>query len=555
MDNFALDNFSAEEQQTFLESFQSYLRYDADRDFVVDFDKVYSVVGFGQKCHAKRLLVKYLKLNTDYTVSSGASPTGTGRNREIIMLTPAAFRYFSMVASTSKSRDICKYYLKLEAMAFKRVDHALQQLNSDVANASAKIAELERQINNRKRRTMNYSTGSTIYIVRETPTLFKVGSSDDMTSRAKKYYTHSNQSIIVYTRRCHDGRFVERAIHKRFSKHRYEDMEDWFVVAFDTLRKGVEEVIKCLEGDLSSEYTLHESLQTAEIEVGVAPNETNQTNDVMANTEDADATPEDATEGDAVVPPNADAETAQKDLIDDATFNRFLEECYDIVEGDSVKWVEMSARYRLWARCTKKYRDAIAKHMMDRGYRQTRTSEDRELVKEIAYAGLRLKQLPPFTAIPESTGTERFMSDRCIRTVTGGTPMKHLREAYVEWKRAASDAGYELTSDDSKELSMYCRKEFVQSVIYDGSKMAYGFYGVALKDRGDHASSSSRGRSTKVQQLHPDTLDIIREYDSLSDAAKAIGCSPSVMCMGIKHQKLINGCRFRKAEAAQQPTA
>ncbi len=553
MDTFALDNFSAEEQQTFLDSFQSYLRYDADRDFVVDLEKVYRIVGFAQKGHAKRLLVKYLKLNTDYTISPCAADTRGGHNREIIMLTPAAFRYFSMVASTSKSRDICKYYLKLEAMAFKKVDHALQQLNGDVANASAKIAELERQINNRKRRTMNYSSGSTIYIVRETPTLFKVGSSDDMTSRAKKYYTHSNQSIIVYTRRCQDCRFVERAIHKRFSKNRYEDREDWFVVAFETLRKGVEEVIECLEGDLSPEYTLHESLQNAEA-VGVAEDD-QAAADKKNDDPDADATPDDETEGDA----EEEVPSTAKDLIDDATFDRFLEECYDVVEGHSVKWVEMSARYRLWARCTKKYRDAIAKHMMDRGYRQTRTSEDRELVKALAYVGLRPKPLLPFTASPESTSTERFMSECCIRTVTGGTPMKHLREAYVKWKRAASDAAsYELTSDDSKELSLYCRKEFVQSVIYDGGKMAYGFYGVSLKDRADHertSSTSSRGRSTKVQQLHPDTQEIIREHDSLIDAAKAIGCSPSAMCMGIKHQKIINGFRFRKAEAPQQPTA
>lgn len=531
MDTFALDNFSAEEQQTFLESFQSYLRYDAYRDFVVNLDKVYNMIGFTQKANAKRLLLKYLKPNTDYTVSSGASSTGTGRNREIIMMTPAAFRYFSMVASTSKSRDICKYYLKLEAMAFKRVDHALQQLNGDVTNASAKIAELERQLNSMKHRTTNYASGSTVYIARETPTLFKVGSSEDMTSRAKKYYT-SNQALVVYTRRCKDCRCIERVIHSKFAKYAYDNRVDLFNVPFEQLRQGVEEVIEFIEGELSPEYTLRVHNEVPQLEETTA-----QTVDEEKDTDTSAA---------------VQTTTSPRGLpvICGETFDRFLEQCFDFVEGGVVSCVELSARYRLWGRCTSHYKDALAKHMMERGYDPVHSNR----VNSLAYVGLQSKPLPPFTVNSDSADMARFICDCCVPHVTIGVSLKQLRETYIKWKQA-SDAEYQLTSADSKNLSMYCNTEFVTAVVYENKKMQYGFYGVCLKSRANPSGPSTHGNNKVVQQLHPDTGDVIREYDSITAAAKAVGCSIAGISLSIKRQTAIMGHRFRKvaATAPQQP--
>jgi hypothetical protein len=64
------ENFNNMEQQIFVASFYSFLHYDSKKDFVIDLDKVWKWVGFGQKVKAKVLLEKNFSLNKDYIIIS-----------------------------------------------------------------------------------------------------------------------------------------------------------------------------------------------------------------------------------------------------------------------------------------------------------------------------------------------------------------------------------------------------------------------------------------------------------------------------------------------------
>ena len=52
--------FTDSQQQMFAASFYCYLNYDAKKDHIIDFDKIWKWVGFARKDSAKKLLEKIL---------------------------------------------------------------------------------------------------------------------------------------------------------------------------------------------------------------------------------------------------------------------------------------------------------------------------------------------------------------------------------------------------------------------------------------------------------------------------------------------------------------
>ncbi len=73
--------FTHDEQQMFVASFYGFLKYDQEKDFVVDFDDVWKWCGFLKKGNAKKILTKHFTVDTDYKVkrvaaevSAAASP-------------------------------------------------------------------------------------------------------------------------------------------------------------------------------------------------------------------------------------------------------------------------------------------------------------------------------------------------------------------------------------------------------------------------------------------------------------------------------------------------
>ncbi|NDE17617.1 hypothetical protein EBZ80_22095, partial [bacterium] len=72
-------NFKEDEQHLFLATFFCYLNYDVDSSFVVNLDNIWKWIGFSRKDHAKRLLDKYFKINTDYIVENIDSMTDLSR--------------------------------------------------------------------------------------------------------------------------------------------------------------------------------------------------------------------------------------------------------------------------------------------------------------------------------------------------------------------------------------------------------------------------------------------------------------------------------------------
>lgn len=555
-----VNEFTSDEQRLFVHNFQCYLRCDADKDFVIDFDKVYRWVGFGQKVHAKRVLSKHFQEGAHFLVSrsgeqdrDGKTSAHGGHNKETIMLTPNAFKEFCMRADTEKAREVRSYYIKMERLVFKGMELALQKANERYMSAQEKIRALEHDLKKYQgRKKQRYELGDTVYIVKERgiSNLYKVGCSENMNSREMSYFCHSNQCVIVYTRRSKNCKFLEKAVHNRFERHRYQGRVEWFQIPFEELRQGLEDIQVLLEGELSPHFTFDQaaledvspsSLQmnaphvesVVEIPELAAPADGIQARGVIMQQDTSEDEEEVVVENISPPPPN---------------FEKFFEECYDKVEGEKASWVEMGARYRLWSRSTNNHREGLSTFLQEHGFKETFLFDPKTKTNSIAYLGLRMKPLPRFTLTQNSSEVEQFLFACCKPTVTGRITIKQLREAFFEWKKREDPDYAFVTRADTRAIKAYCNQRFLASTVHDGSRIRFGYYGVCMKGCEDVGRKTKPRNRKEVEQVHPSSGEVLRTYDSITHAAQEVGVTIAAISVAISAQKRCKGFVFRRKE-------
>lgn len=156
------NNFTNYEQQLFLSSFYCYLKYDSQKDFVIDLDNVWKWLDFSSKHKAKELLNKYFVINKDYkflltptgeqSFASGSKKDSRGgHNKEIIMLNVDTFKKFCLKAGTKKADEIHEYFIKLENIMFEVTKEECDELTQQLQQIeNIKNKEMEEKINRQK---------------------------------------------------------------------------------------------------------------------------------------------------------------------------------------------------------------------------------------------------------------------------------------------------------------------------------------------------------------------------------------------------------------------
>ena len=153
------ETFTETQQQLFVASLYCFLNHHPTDDFVIDFDTVWTWMGFTQKVNAKRVLEKHFILNTDYKIllfrSEEQKDKHGGHNKETIMLNILTFKRFCIKADTKKANEIHEYFINLEELLqtivleesnelklqLEQVNHHLVQTQQD----TEKRIQLERQ--------------------------------------------------------------------------------------------------------------------------------------------------------------------------------------------------------------------------------------------------------------------------------------------------------------------------------------------------------------------------------------------------------------------------
>lgn len=139
------NELGTEYAQHFNKQYQLFLHYDQQKSaFVIDFDKVWCLMGFLNKSNAKRSLlnnkafvidvdyiaknVQDMMISADYQVRSHG-----GSNKITILLNYSTFKQFCLVADTPKAQENRLYVGKIERVAYLYIEANAWKASQDIA--------------------------------------------------------------------------------------------------------------------------------------------------------------------------------------------------------------------------------------------------------------------------------------------------------------------------------------------------------------------------------------------------------------------------------------
>ena len=542
------EEFSTEEQKLFVNNFRSYLTYDQEKDYVIDFETVTKFIGFTRKNDAKRVLLKHFNQNEDYTIITDGllqveqhefllrqppqqkDPRG-GHNKETIMLTPNGFKDFCMKANTEQAHRIRKYYIKMETILFKHINEKLEHTNKELKIANDKVKRLEVEFSKiGKRPKKHYELGDNVYIIKDFTKInvYKVGSTENLNTRIHNYNCHisgDDNSRIVYTKECKNRLVLEKAVHHKFKDFTYNSRHDWFEgIDFETLRTAIDDIQLMLDGELSK-FTIDDDFKS-------------NTNIIKEQIEPI--------------------QQPQKELFvfnNPNNFDKFIDECCIISTEETITpWIEINSKYRLWARATdNKFKEELAAYLTSKGFERTTVYDPETKTNFMGYNKITIAPPEPIRISDYPTDIELFIYENFKASNTGRVSKNDIYNTYFEWMFYRDSTFEKISFKDRKHLTAYFNAHFFGSIIHDGNRRRYGYYGVTLT--GDKEKIGLRinlGNRKPVEQIDPETKEVIRTFASLTTASHHTGIQIPKLSSCISNNKLCNGYFYRKKDITNE---
>ena len=261
--------FNNEQQQLFVASFYCYLNHDSEKDFVIDIDDIWKWIGFSRKDNLKRVLVKNFTKDIDYKIIMVSSKyeyvtiqsdekdihksveqhmefnkelrrseeqafNNRAHNKEQILLNTDTFKALCMLAGTEKSKEIRKYYLKLENVfqdiikeESNELRNQLEQKNTIITNV---INDSKKHKHNIILQEYNYDC-NIVYIIKvktlENKYVIKIGESRrGITGRYNEHKAKYPECLILDCFLVKRSRDFEKFIHKKLNSYKYNKLSN-----------------------------------------------------------------------------------------------------------------------------------------------------------------------------------------------------------------------------------------------------------------------------------------------------------------------------------------
>jgi phage anti-repressor protein len=217
------NEFTTEEQQIFVRSFHMYLLYgNDDTKFVVKLDDVWLLMGFSSKGTAKRALVKDFDENEDFTtikkmLVDSAKQVHGGHNKEEIMMNVNTFKAMCMIAQTENGKKVRKYYIKMESIFFKYIEHKNKQIILTIEENAKKTLELDHH-NTLKNSNKNTPCVYLLKITFENDDNFivKIGETDDIEQRVSSLRQEYKNCMLLDVFPCNrPHKFEQYILHRQ----------------------------------------------------------------------------------------------------------------------------------------------------------------------------------------------------------------------------------------------------------------------------------------------------------------------------------------------------
>jgi len=213
---FALikSQMTEKDEELFMTSYYLYLQYGKDTTaFVVDFEVVWKEIQFSRKADAKQLLIKKFNEHIDYKITAtaysvavleGGQKQNGGQNKETILLTVDCFKNFCMLAGTPKSKEIRKFYIKMENIMHQYTEIQLKkyqtksiELQQNLKQSQIETATKRSEVLIELSKFKNLVYVCKLQQLENGSTIIKIGETSDIDARIKALNAKFACKIIV----------------------------------------------------------------------------------------------------------------------------------------------------------------------------------------------------------------------------------------------------------------------------------------------------------------------------------------------------------------------
>lgn len=247
------ETFTNEEQKWYIANLYVYLNFHQTKDFPINLEDVFKLIGFAHKKNAKRTLENNFNLNEDYkeVLLPREQNSKGGRPEEQIMLNVDTFKNLCMMAKTEKGKEIRKYYVKLESIfngivdeEKKEYEKQLEAKQVELQHQQKLLEEKDRTIQELKKQEMS----SMIYIGNNPviDNLYKIGITDDALIRQESHRSSNPEFKFLFTFETQNAKLIESLV-KLLLKPFKVVKPEWYKINYTQMKKVVDFCIMMYE--------------------------------------------------------------------------------------------------------------------------------------------------------------------------------------------------------------------------------------------------------------------------------------------------------------------
>ena len=233
--------FTQEENRWYIANLYIYMNYHPTNDFPINLDTLVKLVGFSNKQNAKRTLKNNFTNNQDYKnllIPKDEQVLHGGNNEEKVMLNIDTFKNMCMLVKTKKSKEIRRYYVKLEMIYNKIVKTEIETTKMLLIEKKIELEQkdqlleqkdiehtIDLQLDRHKTLLEKFHNKACFYLSKVGENLIKCGSSQDITVRKDDLKRTFGSCLFLDIFECtlYDFREIEQRILCKVKNYLYKE--------------------------------------------------------------------------------------------------------------------------------------------------------------------------------------------------------------------------------------------------------------------------------------------------------------------------------------------
>lgn len=533
---FAKERLTDEHQRVFAEHFMLSFTNSTD-EFPISGDRAMEWLDYKMKHKFKEFVVKNTTENIHYKIIfTRSGENKAGRNNELIKLSIEGFKLLEMFARTKKGDIIRSYYPQLEKLMY---EYGIDQHRKMLDEANNKTKNLELAL---KAERANYARAANRGVIKDTPenvvyimegaSGHKIGESGNCYRREGDLKNGGVHNKIVYTKKCHNKRILEKLTHHILNEYRISNTREWFDVPFEIAKHTLDCTQLFMDSLLNKgkemyEHNFHNQLQDL---ISSLPGSSKSITEYTQIPNDGDLLSDDEDD----VPITTDLDD---DINDPLDFGKFIEEC--CIKGDDLTSysVDIFGAHRLWGRCCEKSTHDAFYEYLNKNYKKVKVFDTDTQATLSSYKGFSLKPIS-YRLIEPIDDIDEFIESKCKLSYNARLPTKEMYTAFEAWKKETTHPDYVMNSKERQRVDHGFGMRLLCAKVYNGTCSVLGYFGICLKDNDNHVGLKLAHKlKKKVVKVDITTKQIVETYESLSAASIAIGKTASYLSQDIRFKK------------------